>query len=388
MKRVAIVYVVFAVLIAVIPGLTGLTSIASSRVANSNLARGDSGVQPQYYLCVCNGAGGGGGGGGGGGSGTQTHDAVEDENFQYYSGGTMNNAAETTINGNTLGNLQSTVVNAGSQYSVKAVNVANGFNFVSWESNSGSLSSTTTNPTTLTTNTVGGGHVTPIVGTTDANWAGYLESGTSIQEAYATFNMPTSSWRTGTTCLISCFETVDYWVGIGGFGSNSLWQAGVSIYYANSNSMTLCAWYEALPAGQVQNCNIPRSQGDLITVGVGFNPNTGQSSWLVSDYNFVNYANWTGSVSYTPDQHTADFVGETPSYGGNLAILPNVGTVTFQDLAMYDPNTVQWNYGIGGPICQISMSNGNGQTWNPSSPSSDLTTFLLGSPSGGGAQSG
>ncbi|MGW1073117.1 G1 family glutamic endopeptidase [Streptomyces sp. NPDC002537] len=92
----------------------------------------------------------------------------------------------------------------------------------------------------------------------DSNWGGYVAQGS--------FSTITGSW---TEPHVTCNSTNDLfapWVGIDGYGSQSVEQTGVQTD-CSSGSPVLSAWYEMYPAAPVY-WNDPVSEGDNFTGSV------------------------------------------------------------------------------------------------------------------------
>ncbi|GGU66209.1 hypothetical protein GCM10010211_34360 [Streptomyces albospinus] len=92
----------------------------------------------------------------------------------------------------------------------------------------------------------------------DSNWGGYVAQGS--------FSTITGSWTEPHVTCTSANDLFAPWVGIDGYGSQSVEQAGVQTD-CSSGSPVLSAWYEMYPAAPVY-WNDPVSEGDSITASV------------------------------------------------------------------------------------------------------------------------
>ncbi|MCC2278259.1 hypothetical protein LKL35_22960 [Streptomyces sp. ET3-23] len=92
----------------------------------------------------------------------------------------------------------------------------------------------------------------------DSNWGGYVAQGS--------FSTITGSWTEPHATCTSANDLFAPWVGIDGYGSQSVEQAGVQTD-CSSGSPVLSAWYEMYPSPPVY-WNDPVSEGDSITATV------------------------------------------------------------------------------------------------------------------------
>ena len=158
--------------------------------------------------------------------------------------------------------------------------------------------------------------------TSKSSWAGYIASGSNIASVSGTITVPTHSY-------VGYWPNVDYilyWVGIGGFSSNSkgLWQAGVQEQVNSDNSDSIDVWYEETTksGGPVVYHNFTGGIDQGAQIIVDLSVSSGISYFSVGYWNYVNLVWWNGSVSFTPDQTTAEWVEE--AWGGGQYMIPDV----------------------------------------------------------------
>ena len=100
---------------------------------------------------------------------------------------------------------------------------------------------------------------------TSDNWGGYADLGSA--EHYSKVK---SSWIQPTvTCNpnISGYQWTVWWVGIDGWGSNDVLQAGTETQITQVLWFTITSvytWWEWFPAGEVAITNLPVSPGDVM----------------------------------------------------------------------------------------------------------------------------
>lgn len=160
------------------------------------------------------------------------------------------------------------------------------------------------------------------------NWAGYVATGSNITSVSGAWTVPQAgSVPPGASST---------WVGIGGFSTSDLIQAGTQQISAPLDQLIAgggyAAWYELLPASPVYftgcagdaACTV--NPGDHMSVTI---TNGGGSSWSIS---VADTGHWTYSttVTYSSTESSAEWIHEAPSAAGAVPVpVGNSGTVTF-----------------------------------------------------------
>jgi hypothetical protein len=143
------------------------------------------------------------------------------------------------------------------------------------------------------------------------NWSGYVTAGREFSSASASWTEP----------AVTCNATTDAfapWVGLGGFGTTMVEQAGVETSCATGVPVYR-AWYELAPAAPVYY-DVPVGPGDSISAAV---TRAGTRYTLtVADHT----RHWSRTVtrSYDGSNASAEFILESPT-----GTFPDFGTVTF-----------------------------------------------------------
>ena len=160
------------------------------------------------------------------------------------------------------------------------------------------------------------------------NWAGYAASGTNITSVTGTWKVPNAgSLPPGVSST---------WVGIGGFTTSDLIQAGTQQISAPLDQVfaggAYGAWYEMLPANPVfitgctgdPHCTV--NPGDAMSVTVA---SQGGNSWKISMADGSRWS-WSGTFNYASSESSAEWIHEAPSLAGAVPVpVGNSGTVTF-----------------------------------------------------------
>ncbi len=207
------------------------------------------------------------------------------------------------------------------------------------------------------------------------NWAGYVATGGSFTSVSATWTIAQPS---PTTAGIDAT-----WVGIGGYGSNDLVQAGTQAEVTRTGDIRYSAWMERLPQA-AQTVSLTVSGGDSVTVTL-----TEQSSgqWLTSLVNNTTGRSYTTTVRYSSTHLSAEWIQEAPSNGRGVVPLDDFGSVRFTSAsARMDGREVSIKEAGGKPV---TMADSSGQALaSPSGIASDGSSFTVTRGPGGAATGG
>ena len=212
---------------------------------------------------------------------------------------------------------------------------------------------------------------------TSTNWSGYvlLNSQTSRTTAsfyylIADYVVPVAEQAFG-----SCTGGWDWsssWVGIDGYNSNDVLQAGTEqdAYCSGSTTSSYySAWYEWYPYGEVRIGSFPVSPGDDLFVEVWSTSATAGHAYIVN-YNTNETVNLAFSApsGTTLKGNSAEWVVERPTVGGSLATLTNYIQDFFEDSYAYDFSYHQSSpsapyTGVSSVPLTMVDSNGNGLSY-------------------------
>jgi hypothetical protein len=182
---------------------------------------------------------------------------------------------------------------------------------------------------------------------TSSNWSGYvlLNSQTSRTAASFYFLIADYVVPVAEQAFGACTGGWDYsssWIGIDGYNSNDVLQAGTEsdAYCSGSTTATYySAWYEWYPFGEVRIGSFPVSPGDDLFVEVWSTSATAGHAYIVN-YNTNQSVNLSFSApsGTTLKGNSAEWVVERPSVGGSLATLTNYIEDFFEEAYAYDFN--------------------------------------------------
>ncbi len=228
------------------------------------------------------------------------------------------------------------------------------------------------------------------------NWAGYVVTGNDVTYVTGSFVVPSVAVSSGATAhtglpgqghhsTSSSTTYAAFWVGIDGYSSSTVEQAGV-LMEDSGGVASYSAWYEFYPAAPVYASWSPQA-GDLISVTVQYYSN-GTMVATVTDITTDNSFSSPYEPASSYQRNSAEWITEAPSSARQILPLADFGKVYF---GVDYTNIQNTNYAtIGGTYGSIavlsssfttyslSMVNRNGSLKAaPSSLSTDGTSFSV-----------
>ena len=211
---------------------------------------------------------------------------------------------------------------------------------------------------------------------TSTNWSGYAVTGPagSVTDAKGSWIVPS------VTCS-SAASYSSFWVGIDGFGSNTVEQTGTDSD-CQSGSPTYYAWYEFYPGPAFLITGITVRPGDHISAEAVYS--TGLVTVTITDTTTAQSFTTSGGAGAL--RSSAEWIAEAPSSAGGVLPLANFGTAYFgQDNTAISPTNYATVSGVTGPISsfgpsvqEITMVSSSGTTEAQPSPLSiDGTSFSV-----------
>jgi hypothetical protein len=178
---------------------------------------------------------------------------------------------------------------------------------------------------------------------TSTNWSGYAADNGS-------FTTVTSSWVEPN---VSCNSDgiVAFWIGLDGWGSNSVEQDGTGVD-CSSGFPQQFAWWETYPANSIQEYGDPVSPGDSLTSTVT-DTGGGQYRMVLTD----NTQGWTENqtVAASGSDASAEVIAEAVTSGSSVTPLPNFSSIGFTG-STFDNTEIS---SAGGQAIDMTDSNGN-----------------------------
>jgi hypothetical protein len=151
------------------------------------------------------------------------------------------------------------------------------------------------------------------------NWAGYAVPASNVTSVSGEFVVPTV--ELGTPGFVA------EWVGIGGYNSSDLIQAGIGQdAYAPGLATDYYAWWEVLPASETVIPNKPVAPGDHVTVTI---TNTSGNAWTIDMADTTQGWTFHKSLTYASTNSSAEWIVEAPSVAGVQTIPPRISPAVF-----------------------------------------------------------
>jgi hypothetical protein len=153
---------------------------------------------------------------------------------------------------------------------------------------------------------------------TSSNWSGY----SAINGRYTSVS---ASWRQPTATCTSATTYSSFWVGLDGYGSNTVEQTGTSAD-CSGGSARYYAWYEMYPKFPV-NLSLTVNPGDSISGSV---TTDGSGRFTLTITNNSNGQSFTTTQRLPRAKlASAEAIAEAPSGSGGVLPLTNFGSVGF-----------------------------------------------------------
>jgi Peptidase A4 family len=177
------------------------------------------------------------------------------------------------------------------------------------------------------------------------NWSGYVNTNGVTSYSQSSFYYIIGDYvvPVARQAYSKCDGGWDYsvtWVGIDGWGSGDVLQAGneADAYCSGSSKATYySAWYEWYPYGWTRITNLPITPGDDLFVEVWSTSSTAGHAYLVN-YNTDQYViiNFPAPPGTHLVGNSAEWIVERPGVGGGLATLANYISDYFSDAYAYN----------------------------------------------------
>ena len=159
-----------------------------------------------------------------------------------------------------------------------------------------------------------------------SQWSGYIVA-LDIHDFSPVVTSVSGSWTVPQVQSSKNDTFSGVWVGIGGYGEETLIQVGTEQEYINGRSVYY-AWYELLPDYLVRISNFHVRPGDIITASISL-INESTSTWSIT----LRDVTWGGRfekvVVYNSSMLSAEWIMERPKVNDTISTLANFGNVTF-----------------------------------------------------------
>jgi hypothetical protein len=173
-----------------------------------------------------------------------------------------------------------------------------------------------------------GGVAIDIHGATSHNWSGYVD--TAIKKKPYTF--VEANWTEPSyTCDGNSPESSAVWVGLDGDTDGTVEQGGTIAICSGKSQGTHYAWWEIYPANSVQEI-FPVKVGDKMYASVTYTAgSTRPYNIFVWDETSDVSLNENQACSSTCSRSSAEWIVESPGFGGQIAYLPKFKPIVFTE---------------------------------------------------------
>jgi hypothetical protein len=161
-----------------------------------------------------------------------------------------------------------------------------------------------------------------------SNWSGYIVA-SDIQNRSPVVSSVSASWTVPEIRSSENDTFSSVWVGIGGYGEDTLIQAGTAQECINGK-FVYYAWYELVPDHLVRISNIHVQAGGAVTASISLiNENT--NTWSIEIAAVSRGERFKRIFVYNSSRLSAEWVMERPKVNGNISTLADFGNVTLTE---------------------------------------------------------
>jgi hypothetical protein len=161
-----------------------------------------------------------------------------------------------------------------------------------------------------------------------SQWSGYL-AGSDVQNRSPVVSSVSGSWVVPEVNPSENMTFSGIWVGIGGYGEETLIQTGTEQEYFNGKPVYY-AWYELLPDYLVKIPRIHVEPGDKMTASISL-VNETEDTWSIMISDVTRGTHFEKTVVYNSSRLSAEWIVERPKVNGTVSTLADFGTATFTD---------------------------------------------------------
>jgi hypothetical protein len=172
-----------------------------------------------------------------------------------------------------------------------------------------------------------GGVALHVHGATSGNWSGYADIAVSKPYTFVEANWTEPKY----TCDGNSPESSAVWVGLEGYGDQTVEQGGTIAICSGKNQGTHYAWWEMYPHNSVQEI-FPVKVGDKMYASVTYNAGSSKPyNIYVWDETSDVSLNVNEACSTTCNRSSAEWIVESPGINGQIAYLPKFKPIVFTE---------------------------------------------------------
>jgi hypothetical protein len=159
-----------------------------------------------------------------------------------------------------------------------------------------------------------------------SQWSGYMVAPDSQSPLVTSVS---ASWTVPQVMPSENNTFSGVWVGIGGYGEDTLIQTGTEQEYIHGR-VSYYAWYELLPAHLVRIPSLHVRSGDLITAFVSL-VSQNANRWSIEINDVTRGEQFKKVVVYNSSMQSAEWILERPLVNDSISTLANFGNATFTE---------------------------------------------------------
>ncbi len=161
-----------------------------------------------------------------------------------------------------------------------------------------------------------------------SQWSGYMVA-SDIQNKSPVVTSVSGSWAVPEVKSSENNTFSGVWIGIGGYGEETLIQMGTEQEYISSGS-AYYAWYELYPDYLVRIPSLHVQSGDTITASISL-INENASTWSIELHDVTRGEAFKKVVVYNSSMLSAEWIVERPKVNDTISTLANFGIVRFTE---------------------------------------------------------
>jgi hypothetical protein len=161
-----------------------------------------------------------------------------------------------------------------------------------------------------------------------SQWSGYIVA-SDMQNRTPVISTVSASWTVPAVRPSENNTFAGVWLGIGGYGEETLIQTGTEQEYINGHP-SYHAWYELLPDYLISIPSLRIRPGDTITASISL-VNENASTWSIELSDVTQGEHFKKVVVYNSSRLSAEWIVERPKVNGTTSTLADFGNVTFTE---------------------------------------------------------
>ena len=161
-----------------------------------------------------------------------------------------------------------------------------------------------------------------------SQWSGYMVA-PDVQDQSPLVTGVNASWRVPEVKPSENNTFSGVWVGIGGYGEDTLIQTGTE-QECIDGKVTYYSWYELLPAHLVRISDFKVRPSDVIMASISL-ASQNSNTWLIEINDVTRGEHFKKTVVYNSSMLSAEWIVERPLVNDGISTLANFGNVTFTE---------------------------------------------------------